>query len=148
MPDLTDSTPAELIRTYILTRIPPAELTGWAWSIGKLPATPDQVICLVDQGGPAGIPNLLVDFPGLQVLIRSSPGGEGYRTSRLMMNKVRDAILGMPNHPIQFPELDGVTERGHVAPMGYDDKDRHIWSDNFQMIVEPEANAISHRASL
>lgn len=148
MGDLTTASPADLIQEYILTRVPSGELTGWTFFIGKLPSEPDQVISLIDQGGPPGIPNLLVDFPGIQVLVRGSRGGLGYRDSWLMMRKIRDSILGMQNAPPEFPELDGITERGTIVPMGYDDQDRHTWSSNYQLIVEPGANALTHRSSL
>jgi hypothetical protein len=151
MPDLTTSTPSEMIKNYVVahvTAIEPTAFNGWVWRFGKMGATEDQVIALIDQGGPAGFPHLRVDWPGLQVLVRSARGGNGYNTSYRMIRKIRDAILGMPNSPVEFPELDGVTERGHIVPLGYDDSDRHQWSCNFQLLVEPGANAISHRASL
>jgi hypothetical protein len=151
MGTLADSTPSQMIKDYIVAYFAtndPGGLTGWAWRFGKLSGTEDQVIALIDQGGPAGFPHLRVDWPGLQVLVRSSKGGNGYNTSYLMIRKIRDAILGLPSHPVQFPELDGVTERGHIVPLGYDDSDRHQWSCNFQLLVEPGANALTHRASL
>lgn len=148
MADMTTKSPAELIKDYVDGRVPSGELSGWAFFYGKLPASPDKVITLIDQGGLPGIPNLLVDFPGLQILVRGERGGVGYNTGWVMMRKIRDAVLGMPNHPAEFPELDGVTERGTIVPLGYDDSDRHTWSCNFNLIVEPAANAISHRESL
>lgn len=154
MADLTTNSPAGLMRDYIiryLGEVAPTVLNGWGWSIGKMPDTPDtldKLITLIDQSGPTSFPHLLVDYPGLQVLVRSSRGGVGYNDSYLMARTIRDAILGMEGHPAEFPELDGVTERGNITPLGFDDKDRHVWSDNFQLLVEPEVNAVSHRASL
>ena len=151
MGDLTTSSPAELVHDYIVTYlngIDASILTGWTFRIGKMPSSPDQVITLIDQGGPGGIPNLLVDYPGLQVLVRGPRGDVGYKTSYLMMRRIRDAILGMSNAPPEFPELDGITERGHIVPLGYDDTDRHVWSSNYQLLVEPGTNAITHRSSL
>jgi hypothetical protein len=148
MGDMTNSTPAVLMRDYILTRIPSNQLTGWTWFLGKIPSTPDKVICLIDQGGPAAFPHMLTDWPGLQVLVRSQRGGTGYSDSYLMMRKIRDAILGQPGHPPEFVELTSVTERGTIVPLGYDDSDRHTWSCNFQLIIEPGTNAITHRLPL
>jgi hypothetical protein len=148
MGDMTTHTPAQLIRDFIQATAPVGTFTGWVFNIGKLPAAPDKVITLIDQGGPAAFPHMLADWPGLQILVRSSIGGDGYQTSWLMVRKVRDLILGMPSQPVQFPELTSLTERGHIIPMGYDDKDRHVWSSNYQLIVEPAPNAITHRVSL
>lgn len=148
MGDMTTHTPAQLVWDYVLTRLPAGTTTGWGVVFGKMPSAPDKCIALVDQGGPAGIPNLLVDFPGLQILVRGEKGGNGYNTSYLMMRKIRDAVLGMPNHPPEFPEVDGITERGTIVPLGYDGSDRHTWSSNYNMIVEPASNSITHRESL
>lgn len=147
MADLTTRSPSGLIKDYLLAQ-PGGHFTGWSFFIGKLPASPDKVISIFDQSGPAGIPNLLVDFPGLQFLVRGEIGAEGYMTGWLMSRKIRDMILGHPGHPPQFLELDSVTERGTIVPMGYDDKDRHTWSSNYQLIIEPAANVLTYRESL
>lgn len=151
MATLATATPAMLLRDYLVAYLNSKDiaiLTGWAISIGKMPHEPDKQICLIDQGGPAAYPNLLVDFPGIQVLVRGGRGGTEYQSSYLQVRRVRDAILGMPNQPSEFPELDGVTERGHIVPLGYDEMDRHTWSSNYQLIVEPGTNTITHRSSL
>src|SRR5882724_5350368 len=115
MGDLTTNSPAGLLRDYVIQRfstLDPTGLNGWAWSLGKVPLAPDQVIVFIDQGGPSGFPHLLVDHLGLQVIVRGSKGGDGYNTSYLMVRKIRDAILGADNRPTQFAELSGITERG------------------------------------
>jgi hypothetical protein len=139
------------MRDYViryLGGVDPTALDGWTWMLGKMPAEPDQILCFVDQGGPASFPHLLVDNPGLQVLVRGSRGGTNYNDGWVLIRKIRDAILGSAGHPAEFPELDGVTERGHIVPLGYDESDRHTWSSNYQLLVEPGTNAITHRVSL
>jgi hypothetical protein len=148
MGTMADSTPAMMLRDFIIADGRAALFTGWDFKIGKLPSAPDRCIALIDQGGPAGFPHLLVDWPNIQVLVRSEKGGTGYLSSKLVMNKVRDIILGCPAHPTQFSELDGITERGQPVPLGFDDSDRHVWSYNVQCLVEPETNALTHRVSL
>lgn len=150
MADMSTDSPASLMADFVQAYLPTVgvDLAEWAIYVGKLPATPDKVISFIDSSGPSGFPHLLVDWPGLQVIVRGGQGGIGYNDSWIMIQKVRDAILGMNAHPVEFPELDGVTERGHFGPMGYDDKDRHTWSANFQLLVEPTANAITHRVSI
>lgn len=145
---LDTKSPAEMIKDFVVATAPVGMFNGWVLKIGKLPSEPDQAVVFIDQGGPAGFPNLLVDYPGLQLLVRGVRAGAGYQTSYLMVRKVRDIILGCDAHPAQFLELDGVTERGHIVPLGYDDQDRHTWSSNYQLLVEPETNALTHRISL
>ena len=145
---LASATPAVMIRDYVIAEGRDVLFNGWTFKFGKLPPEPDQLICLIDQGGPTSFPNLLVDYLGLQIIVRSVRAMDGYLSSYLMIRKIRDIILGMDPHPVEFRELDGVTERGNIVPMGYDDQDRHMWSANFQLLVEPEANALTHRVSL
>lgn len=148
MPGLADKTPAMLLYDYIIADGRATLFTGWEFKFGKLPAEPTQVIAMMDSGGRQGMPNLLVDYLNVQVLIRGSRGGDGYQTSYLMARKVRDILLGIPPRIPQFLELDGITERGTIVALGYDEQDRHRWSCNFQLLVEPEANALTHRTSL
>jgi hypothetical protein len=44
-----------------------------------------------------------------------------------------------------FPELWGITERGTILSLGYDEEDRQIWSWNARLTVEPPTNAFTHR---
>lgn len=146
MADLSTATPAMLIKDYIIAYAPAGTFTGWVFKLGQLPPTGDRCIALIDQGGPPSFPHLLVDYRGLQVLVRGAVGD--YQNSYVMANKVRDCILGMPGHPPEFTELDGVTERSTIVPLGYDDSNRHVWSNNFQLLVEPASNSLTHRESL
>lgn len=148
MGDLSNSTASMLLRDYIVADGRAALFAGWVFKFGKLPADPDQCITIIDSGGTSSFPHLLVDYYSMQVLVRSAQENDGYLTSRLMMNKIRDVLLGCPKTPVQFMELDGITERSNVVALGYDDKDRHIWSWNIRLIVEPNTNALTHRESL
>lgn len=149
MGTLADSTPAMLIRDYIVAGSRSPLFNGWVFKFGQIPNTPDMVIALVDQGGPASFPHLLVDNPGVQILVRGSKGGNGYQTSYIMARKIRDIVLGVFTSPAEFTELRGVTERGTgPVPLGYDESDRHTWSMNFQLLVEPDTNALTNRVTL
>lgn len=152
MGSLADSTPAMLLKDAMVTKanaIAAGTFTGWTFKFGNLPDSPDKCIALIDQGGPSGMPNLLVDNPGVQILVRGAVGGTSYLDGWLIARAVRDIILGITNHPPGFAELDGITERGtNPVPLGYDDKSRHIWSSNYQLLVEPVANALTNRMAL
>lgn len=148
MTKLATHTPAMLIKAYLVAGSRQSLFTGWTFKYGKLPPEPDQLIVLVDQPDQANFPHLRVDWLGLQVLVRSARAGDGYQTSYLMINKVRDILLGLDKQPTEFTELDGIVERTGIVPLGYDDKDRHVWSWNARLLVEPEANALTNRESL
>lgn len=150
MATLATRSPAGMMKDYVIRYFGDqgVSLAGWEWTLGKQPTSPDKLITFIDQGGPGSFPHLRVDYLGLQMVVRGPRGGDGYNVGYLMARQVRDAILGMPNSPPEFEELDGVTERGTIVPIGYDEADRHSWSCNFQLLVEPGANVLTHRASL
>lgn len=148
MATLATASPAKLIVDYLRNRL---SLTGWGLFVGIMPATPDKAIAILDSGGFEGIPNLLVDYPSIQVRVRGAQAPlnkDGYTEAYLKAREVRDHILGMSNAPTEFTELDGCTERGHLISLGYDDNKRPNFSNNFQLIVEPLSNSITHRESL
>lgn len=148
MGTLADSTPAMLIKDYTIADGRSALFTGWTIKIGQLSSEPDQVIAFNDTGDIASYPHLLLDFLGLQILVRSTRGGDGYKSSHLMIRTLRDILLGLNGHPAQFIELDGIVERAPPVGLGYDDQDRYVWSWNARMFVEPASNALTHRVSL
>lgn len=148
MGDMTDSTPAMLAKDHLVADGRSSLFTGWVFKFGKLPEGPDQVITLIDQGDRASFPHLLIDYSGLQVLVRSARAGEGYKSSYLMMRQVRDILLGLCGHPTSFVELWGITERSNITPLGYDENDRHTWSWNARLTIEPPTNALTHRAAV
>lgn len=144
MGTLATNSPADLISDLLRPVIP----VGWAIFVNNMPASPDQAIVVNDTGGRGGIPNLLVDYVNIQVLVRGRPGDEGVNESHVVARLMRDHLLGRPNAPAEFVELDGITERNYIAPVGYDESRRHVWSNNFELIVEPGPNAVTHRFPL
>lgn len=135
---LADKSPADLIADYLDSKGNVfGGSTGWAFSVGFLPDGPDQVVAILDASGPSGFPTISIDFPGIQVIVRGSAGGEEYKDSWLKVKQVKDYLLGMPNAPAQFPELWGCVERGQPIPIGADDKNRPRWSYNLMLTVGP-----------
>ncbi len=151
MGQLETKTPAMLIKDYLVADGRAALFTGWEFKFGKMPPEGDQMIVLIDQAGQVTFPHLLVDWLGLQILVRSKSAkleANNYQVAYLLMRKIRDILLGVGGHPAEFTELDGIVERTNIVPLGYDDQDRHTWSWNCRMLVEPEANALTNRVSL
>lgn len=148
MGTMIDTTPAEMIRDYLVAGGRHTLFNNWTFKIGKMPSEPDMCIVLIDQGGPPSFPHLLLDIQGLQILVRGERAGASYKSSSLMVRKIRDILLGLDGHPAEFTELDGITERAQPVSLGHDDKDRHIWSWNANLFIEPESNPLTHRESL
>lgn len=120
--------------------------TGWVLKTGKLPASPDQVIVSYDSGGSPPWPSRLLDFVMIQFRIRANPNA--YATAYTKAREVKNALLGLPSQDIGSDRWVSVTMQGDIAFMGYDDKDRPEFTLNFRCIIEPAADALSHRESL
>lgn len=120
----------------------------WKIYIGRLPEPIDRAIAVMKGTGKASHPSLLVDYPGLQILVRGGPEETGYEEAEAKIREIQDRILGIPSRPAAFPTLISVTARGSIGFIGNDESDRPIFSSNYQLIVEPEASAISHREPL
>lgn len=123
---------AEILRAFT-----PSLFTGWTLRIGRLVPAPDKVVAILDTGGVGAEPGMNIDYPTVQVLIRGDKSDSGYKDSYAKAAAVRDALLGIPSGPTVYPELTSCTQRGHITSMGYDDKDRPLWSLNFALITEP-----------
>lgn len=139
--------PAKYMKDYLIQH---SAMIGWTVVVGRLPSSPDACVALMDASGPAGpSPKLLLDYPGLQVLVRSDKTDQGYATSYAQANKIRDFLIGLDGHPAEYPWLDGIVERGTgPIPVGWDELERHVWSNNFQLTVEPEPSVYTNRESL
>ncbi len=119
---------------------------GWTIVIGRLPATPDQAVGIVGTGGPPPNPKFLLDYPTLQVLIRG--GEQGYVAARGKIQLVKDTLLGLPSQDVNGDRWVQINMVGDINPLGYDEKNRPLFSANFQMIILPASSAQSNRISL
>lgn len=124
------------------------ETGTWKLFVGKLPAEPDTAIAVMKSSGPGGQPSLLVDFPGIQILLRGARGGDSYEDAEAKLRQIRDNLLGIPSKPSEMPTLISCTERGSSVPLGYDEMERPLFSNNFQLIVEPVPSPYTHREPL
>lgn len=120
----------------------------WQMFVGKMPALPDTAIAVNKGVGRAGHVKLLVDFPGIQIMVRGGKTGEAYEAAEAKIRECRDIILGIDSKPAEFLTLTSVTERGHISFIGYDESDRPMFSSNYQLIVEPQPSPKSNRVSL
>ena len=114
-----------------------AASSGWGIFIGRLPTSPDTAIACIKAGGRSPFPHLLLNFPSVQVMIRGSSGG--YEAAEAKARAVVDALLGIPSQTINNDDWGGITQLGDVISLGFDEKDRPIFSCNFSIIMEPSA---------
>jgi hypothetical protein len=118
---------------------------GWELRIGKQPSSPDKVITILDSGGRGAEPNLTIDYPNVQILVRGDKTATGYPDAYSKMEKVRAVLLGIPSGHAEYPALTSCTQRGGIVSLGLDENDRPRFSLNFQLITEPEADTDGHR---
>lgn len=109
---------------------------GWTILVGKQTATPDQQVAFFDTGGLAPNPKWAVDYVTIQALIRGAPNN--YKDAWLKARAVRDKLLGVESYTASSGDRwVSLTCMGDVSHIGYDDRERPLFSVNFRIIIEP-----------
>lgn len=114
-----------------------ASTAGWGIFIGRLPTSPDTAIACVTTGGISPFPHILLNQPSVQVLVRGAPNG--YVAAEAKARAVVDALLGIDSQNVNGDFWGGIRQLGDVASLGYDDRDRPLFTCNFSIIVEPQS---------
>jgi Bacteriophage minor capsid protein len=114
----------------------------WACYVGKLPDGPSKCIAFTDTGGLPSEPRLLLDYPTVSVMVRSSDYVSGYNK----IKDIREAILGAPEQVQGGDQWMGIVAIGNMAFIGYDPKDRPMFSANFRLYVQPAASTVENRS--
>lgn len=114
-----------------------ASSSGWSLHVGRLATSPDSCIACVDTGGLSPYPHIALNFPSVQVLVRSNPGD--YIGAHDKARDVIDALLGAGYAVINGDKWGGITQIGDLISLGYDDKNRAMFSANFSVRVEPSS---------
>lgn len=107
--------------------------SDWNIKISKLVDEPDRVIAIFDVGGNRPDPRWLLDYPHVQVMVRGKTYGETFTK----MKDVFDALQGRYPGTVNGDNWDGIFANTHPAHIGYDEKDRPIFSVTFKLFVEP-----------
>lgn len=123
------------------------KISGYSAVVGEFSAT-DKCLVFYDTGGLPPIPNLLVDYPSVQVIGRGDTSATAYPDTYNVLAVLKNKMLGIDGQPASFPELTSCTIRGDITHMGKDANGRQMFSLNFQLIAEPVASADGHRMSL
>lgn len=118
--------------------------SGWCIRVSRLTDAPHTQVVIYDTSGQPPNPKFLLDFPGIQVMVRGAP--DTYEATFAKMKEVKDALLGIDSQNIGGDRLDSITGLGDIIFMQYDEKNRPQFVANFQLILEPSSGL--HRESL
>lgn len=118
----------------------------WAIYIGRMPDQPDNCICIYPSSGGAPNPKWLLDYPGIQVIVRGDEGN--YDAARQKAQDVKDVLTGLPSQTITSDRWVGIWMVGDIQPVNWDPKKRWMFSLNFRLIIEPASNSLTHRSAL
>jgi hypothetical protein len=124
-----------------------AGLNGSLIKIGRLPATPDVVMAIVDAPGQSPNPKWLLDYPAIQVLVRS--GKDNYDGAYTMAKSVKDALLGLYSTNLTNGDRwVSCLMRGDINYIGPDENSRPMFSLNFGLITQPAPGGLDNREPL
>lgn len=112
-----------------------AATSGWGIFIGAMPASPHTAILVNSTGGRNPFPHLLLNFPSIQVVVRSSSNGMDAAYDKI--SACVDALLGMASQSVNSDVWRSCTQMGDIAFLGYDENQRPLYSANLSFIVEP-----------
>lgn len=124
--DVKDYLVAQAIGTF-------GDGTGWRIFIAAEPSSPDTIITLYDTPGPKpgycfnkAVKPMRFDNIGIRVR------GLTYKTARAKMDEIVDALNKRGAFSVGTVRYSDIQMVGDVFPIGRDDKDRPVWSSNWQ----------------
>lgn len=115
-----------------------AAASGWSVNVGGLPEAPDTVILCNATGGKDPYPNLSINFPSVQVMVRGAKNG--YQAARTKIDACVSALLGLSTIVVNGDTYQACNQIGDVSYLGQDDNTRPLFSANFSFIVLPVAS--------
>lgn len=144
------TSPAKGLKNIILGIIAsdnPSVWTDFSFTHGNL-AESDNQIAFLDSGGIGAEPNMNLDYFSCQCLIRGSAASGSYDKAYAAISAIKDALLGIPSNPINYPDLIACNMIGHILPLGFDENRRPVLSLNFRLHVIVPLTPLSHRTEI
>jgi hypothetical protein len=111
----------------------PTTMDPWPIFEGKFPDSEDQCLMVRDTGGPRPEVKIAIDYPSVQVLVRS--GKMGYMAAAEKADEVKLVLHAIDSAPAAFPDLTSCLLTGEKTFVGYDAVERPVWSVNFNCIL-------------
>lgn len=118
---------------------------GWSIRIGRMKDHPDTLITIYDTPGVSPEPRLDINRPSCAVIVRGNQNG--YVDTYAKAEEVRNTLLGLPSQTINGDLWAHLTMSGDILHMGYDEKERPMFSLNFQIILHQGDLDGTHRIS-
>lgn len=119
---------------------------GWSICIGRLINNPDTIVMVKSLPGQPPNPKWLLDYPSAQVIVRGNE--TGYLEAHAKAQKVKNLLLGLPSQDLNGDRWVQINMAGDIADLGQDEKQRPMFSLNFQLIIEPAVSSDSNREPL
>ena len=122
-----------------------ASQTGWGIYVGVTPNDPNTIISIFDTGGLTPDPALDINYPGIQIIIRSNIND--YSGGWAKAQQVKDRLLGFPGQSINGDVWASITMNSDILYLGQDDLFRPMFSLNFQAIIHQGDLTTANRRS-
>lgn len=120
--------------------------SDWSIYIGQWPDSPNRAILINTVGGLSPEPNLLLNYPSIQILTRGKPSD--YIAASDTIQTIVAKLLGMSSVTVNSDVYRGCVQLGDVAYLGQDENARPILVSNFRFYVEPAAVTGGHRVAI
>jgi hypothetical protein len=134
-----------LVESSIGVFAPYATLSDWYIGIGRQIDKPNRMITIYDTSGLPPEPGMDINYPGIQIVVRSEPNG--YKDGHQKARDIRDALLGRPSETRNGDIFASITMTSDVIPLGVDANERYEFALNFQLIVHQGDLSNSHRVN-
>lgn len=108
----------------------------WSVYVGREPLEPENVVTCYDTGGTTG-PLVDLRHPTVQVRVRSTSYDAGWQK----INAAYEALVVPVNTPVTDGTILGWVASGDVAFIGRDDKDRALFTANFELMRDGASTA-------
>lgn len=108
--------------------------TGWPVYVGREPLEPVDVVTCYDTGGAPG-PLIDLRTPTVQVRVRAADYDEGWQKA----NEAYAALVQVTKQAVTDANILAWSPSGEVTYIGRDDKDRPLFTVNFEMLRDGAA---------
>jgi len=105
----------------------------WPIFEATFPDQTNQCILVKVTGGRQPEVRIAIDYPSMQILIRSMP--QNYIVARAKAEEIWQILQAIPSEPPAYPELTSAVAVTQPIFVGYDEEDLPVWSVNFNLII-------------
>lgn len=111
-----------------------ANANDWHIGMARQRATPDKFITIYDTTGLPPEPALNINYPGIQIVVRSDTNN--YTSTYSKSSQIRDVLLGRPSEVVLGDILTSITMPSDIISLGVDENERFEMALNFLLVIE------------